>query len=229
MRRCPHSMSETTPTSDEQPPASEAGDSPADERTVLERVAAGDPAAVRECLDSYSGLVWTIARRMLGAGHDTEDAVQEIFVEIWRSATRFDRTKGTDVQFVSTIARRRVVDRVRRRGRQPKLEPLPERLTSSAPGADRDAVVADEYARAREALESLPPQRQRVLRMALLAGVSHRQIAEQTGIPLGTVKTHVRRGLIRIRELLEVDQGGDRTDKGGDGGSGGDRGGEESP
>ena len=171
---------------------------------VLPRVSAGEPGAAEECLSRYRGLIWSIAARMLGAGEDTEDAVQEIFIEIWRSAARFDPEKGAEHTFVATIARRRVVDRVRRRTARPAPEPLTELIESKEPEIDSKAEIDDEVQRARQALESLPEQRRRVLEMSLLEGETHAAISARIGMPLGTVKTHVRRGLIRMREVLGV-------------------------
>jgi RNA polymerase sigma-70 factor (ECF subfamily) len=169
---------------------------------VLQRIAAGEPGATRECLDVYGNLIWSVARRHLGHGPDTEDAVQEICIELWKHAGRFDPAKGSEVQFISTIARRRVVDGLRRRGRRPDTEPLDESQRDDSEGVGDAAERADEVHRAQTAMQQLPPERQAVLRMALLAGRSHSEIAAQTSMPLGTVKTHVRRGLIRMRELL---------------------------
>ena len=127
------------------------------------RVAAGEPGAADECLASYGGLVWTIARRMLGTGPDTEDAVQEIFIELWRSAGRFDPSKGSEVTFVGTIARRRVVDWVRRRTRRTDVQALPE---EDPPATDESvgtrAEISDEFERAREALDQIPEPRRGV-------------------------------------------------------------------
>jgi RNA polymerase sigma-70 factor (ECF subfamily) len=175
--------------------------------SVLQRIAAGDPAAPQQVIDAYGNLVWSIARRMLGHGPDTEDAVQEVFIEIWKHAGRFDGTKGTEVGFVAMIARRRVVDVVRKRQRQPDIEPLPESIGMAPEDTAQQAEQADEVARATRALEQLPEQRQQVLKMALLSGRTHSEIAERSGLPLGTVKTHMRRGLMRIRELLDDDEG----------------------
>jgi RNA polymerase sigma-70 factor (ECF subfamily) len=95
---------------------------------ILVRVAAGDGTAVRACQDTFGGLVWSIARRMLGATAEAEDAVQEVFIELWRSAGRYDPERGTEVQFVATIARRRIIDRVRRLGvGAPTPSPCPRR------------------------------------------------------------------------------------------------------
>ncbi|MHC4846428.1 MAG: RNA polymerase sigma factor [Planctomycetota bacterium] len=168
----------------------------------MPRVAAGDPGAAGELMQTYGNLVWSVARRMLGHGAETEDAVQDVFIELWKHAGRFDAAKGNEAAFVTTIARRRVVDRVRSRQRRPDTDPLPETYEPAEEATADPAEQSDEVARATAALESLPEPRQAVLRMALMAGTTHTEIAQQTGLPLGTVKTHVRRGLIRMREML---------------------------
>src|SRR3954470_14464574 len=91
---------------------------------LLGRVAAGDQQAVRECLARYGGLVWSIARRFEAA--DAEDAVQEIFLDLWKSAARFDRQIASEASFVAMIARRRLIDRKRTRGRRPTIDPNSE-------------------------------------------------------------------------------------------------------
>ena len=90
--------------------------------SVLERIAAGDESAVRECMDQYGGLVWTLARRFSESAADAEDASQEIFLEIWKSAARFDPARGSESVFVTTVARRRLIDRLRARKRRPPTE-----------------------------------------------------------------------------------------------------------
>src|SRR5436190_14026687 len=93
-----------------------------EEAPLLGRVAAGDEAAVRECLARYGGLVWSIARRFEPS--DAEDAVQEIFLDLWKSAARFDRAVASETAFVAMIARRRLIDRRRTRGRRPTLDAM---------------------------------------------------------------------------------------------------------
>jgi len=175
-------------------------------QALLARVANGDAAAVREALDTWGGLVWSIARRMLGTTQDAEDAVQEAFIELWRHAGRFDESLGTEAQFVATIARRRIIDRMRRNRARPAMEALPETLAAVAEGeAESLAERADESERAQWALAKLGADQQQVIRLAVLEGQTHTEVAAATGLPLGTVKTHVRRGLIRLRKLLEED------------------------
>lgn len=172
---------------------------------ILQRISAGQAGAVQECIDRYSGLVWSLARRFCPTPADAEDAVQEIFLDVWRSAGRFDASVASETTFVAMIARRRLIDRGRRAGRAvASLDtaegavPIPDR-SASAPSSIGNAEDAQ---RAAIALESLKPEQQKVLRLSIYQGLSHERIADATGMPLGTVKTHVRRGLIRLREIL---------------------------
>lgn len=176
--------------------------------SILQRVAAGDPGAVQDALDRYGGLVWSLARRFSYDQAEAEDAVQEIFIDVWKSAGRFDESVASEPTFVAMIARRRLIDRRRRASR--RQEVAGSRITAdgaavAAEGAaqGKDLVeVGEEAARAAAALRELREDQQRVLRLSIYQGLSHERIAEATGLPLGTVKTHVRRGLMRLREIL---------------------------
>jgi RNA polymerase sigma-70 factor (ECF subfamily) len=178
-----------------------------DDIPLLRRVAGGDGSAVQDCLSTYGGLVWSIARKMLGPSRDAEDAVQEIFIELWRMAHRFDETRGTESQFVAMLARRRVIDRVRKIERRPDHEGLPEGLQDEGRDQVEAAELSEEAARAREAMTRLSEDQQQVLQLAVVQGLSHAEVARATAMPLGTVKTHARRGLIRLRELLGPSDG----------------------
>ncbi|MGE3107366.1 MAG: RNA polymerase sigma factor [Phycisphaerales bacterium] len=170
---------------------------------LLQRIAEGDSSAIAEVLDRYGGLVWALARRAGAGQSDAEDAVQEIFTDVWRSASRFDPSVASEATFIAMIARRRLIDRRRRAARR-ATERATVDITSLA--HDEPAPMLDshdEAAIAVKALQSLRPEQQNVIRMSVIQGMSHERIAESTGLPLGTVKTHVRRGLIRIRELLD--------------------------
>jgi RNA polymerase sigma-70 factor (ECF subfamily) len=169
------------------------------------RVAAGEDSAVQECLTRYGGLVWSIARRYSPTAADAEDAVQEVFIEIWRYAGRYDETIASEPTFIAMIARRRLIDRQRRRDRQPSTTAWDEGAaapaTAARDGADWLAVCED-AALAREKMGQLSDEQQRVLRLAIDGDCSQSEIAQQLNLPLGTVKTHARRGLIRLRELM---------------------------
>jgi RNA polymerase sigma-70 factor (ECF subfamily) len=171
--------------------------------TLLQRIAAGDETAVKECLDAYGNLVWALARRLSGSAADAEDAAQEIFVEVWKSAGRYDPAIAPESVFITTIARRRLIDRVRARKRRPATEEFDEQLTKLPDGGDTDmGQLAVDVAIASRALEQLSEAQREILRLGVMDGLTHSEIALATGKPLGTVKTQMRRGLIKIRELL---------------------------
>jgi len=169
---------------------------------ILQRVASGEPAAVRECLDRFGGLVWSLARRLTPTASEAEDAVQEIFIDVWKSSGRYDPSIASETAFVAMIARRRLIDRQRRAGRRPNEEQVPEGAASSVSAPDDRASISDDVGRVSEAFDQLSDEQQRVLRLSIHQGLSHEKISRATGLPLGTVKTHARRGLIKLRELL---------------------------
>ncbi|MBX3364946.1 MAG: sigma-70 family RNA polymerase sigma factor [Phycisphaeraceae bacterium] len=173
--------------------------------TVLPRVVRGDPEAMDACLDRFGGLVWSLARKLSRSMADAEDAVQEIFLDVWKSAPRYDPTIASETAFVAMIARRRLIDRQRRQGRRPQEEMLVEDArTSGPPESGEDSSRAEDVLRADAAFQRLSVEQQKVLRLAIHQGLSHDKIAKATGLPLGTVKTHARRGLIKLRELMGV-------------------------
>jgi RNA polymerase sigma factor (sigma-70 family) len=179
------------------------------ELTLLERVDAGDHAAVTLLLDKYGPLVWSIARNLV-AIDAAEDLVQEIFIQVWTQAERYDPERASEAAFITMIARRRAIDYNRKVGRRPALEEYQADTVSK--DLDFEAVdMADEARVASEALEQLKPEQQKILRLAIVEGLTHTEIAVITQLPLGTVKSHVRRGLERVRALLEErrEQGGE--------------------
>ena len=150
-------------------------------------------------------MVWGLARRFCRSPEDAEDATQEIFVDVWKSADRFDANAGSEVTFLMTIARRRLIDRARRQGRRVAADLLEDPGTIPMQQTQDAAELHDEVARARDALAQLRPEQRQVLDLALGEGRTHQEIAAAIGIPLGTVKSHARRGLIRLREMLGVE------------------------
>jgi RNA polymerase sigma-70 factor (ECF subfamily) len=178
-------------------------------QSVLQRVAAGDAAAMQGCIDQYGGLVWSLARRLLASATDAEDAVQEVFIALWEAAGRFDPERGGETTFVATIARRRIIDRQRRLKRRERVvDEVASREPPPPPSPD-SVGTADEARLAAEAMGDLSRDQQRVLTLAIHYGLKHEQIATHTGMPLGTVKTNARRGLMKVREKLQAARRGE--------------------
>ena len=169
--------------------------------SVLVKIARGDDGAMDECLDQYGGLVWSIARRLCVSVAETEDAVQDVFVELWKSAPKFDATKSAEKTFVAIVARRRVIDRLRSRMRRPATQPFEESFATEERVGEA-LEVQEEATKARRMMNELRSEERMVLELAVDQGLSQTEIAKQIGMPLGTVKTHARRGMIRLRELL---------------------------
>ena len=172
---------------------------------------------MEECLARYGGLVWSIARRFSPTATDAEDAVQEVFIEIWRYAGRYDESIASEPTFIAMIARRRLIDRQRRRDRQPATTSWDqgELSQSSPPQNPADWLsVCEDALLARQMMGELSSDQQRVLQLAIDGDCSQSEIATRLNLPLGTVKTHARRGLIRLRELMGAGAGA-ATTKGG--------------
>jgi len=175
--------------------------------TLLQQIAAGDQAAVARCLDEYGGLVWGLASKYLSGSDrsEIEDAVQEVFVSIWLSAARYDPAKGGEPAFVATITHRRLNDHrrksmTRRRDRAAFIEAKePSRLTQTTLPTRQDLEgLGEEFAR-------LPEDERTALWMAVTRGLSHREIANGTNAPIGTVKSRLRRAVLRMQRALGVE------------------------
>jgi RNA polymerase sigma-70 factor, ECF subfamily len=171
-------------------------------QTILQRIADGDQNAVQECLKSYGGLVWSLARRMLRNSEDAEDAVQEIFLDVWRNSERFDPSQASETTYIAMIARRRLIDRIRHVQRRISADSLDDIVAEPSVRSDRTVQTNLEARDAAKAMDQLRPEQRQVLQLSIVHGLSHQEISDATGMPLGTVKTHARRGLIQVREIL---------------------------
>jgi len=138
----------------------------------------------------------------LGDHDQAEDAVQEIFIDVWKNAARYDERQSSETTFIAMIARRRIIDRIRRAGRRISADSFEDVMTEPESRADRVLQMSVEAEQAAEALRQLKPEQQRVLQLSIVQGLSHQEISDATGIPLGTVKTHARRGILQAREIL---------------------------
>lgn len=172
-----------------------------DNEPILTRFARGDRSAVEECLDLFGGLVRATARRFFGEA-DAEDMIQEIFLDVWKCAGRCDPSVARESTFIMTIARRRLIDQKRRQARAPETSALGEEVTVDPVASSDRLEVADEVSKVRTALETLDGDRRHVLELSVHHGLSHEGIARQLEMPLGTVKSHARRALLHVRQLL---------------------------
>lgn len=169
--------------------------------TLLARIASGDEAAVSACVSEYGALLWSLARRWSTDTTDAEDAVQEIFFDLWKSAARFDPARANERSFVVMVARRRLIDRLRRRSRQIDALAWPDDFDVADQTADASDRISDALD-AETLLAALTPVQRRLLERHLLDGKTHDEIAMESAMPLGTVKSHIRRGLHKARALL---------------------------
>uniref|UniRef100_E6PZC2 Sigma-24, ECF subfamily n=1 Tax=mine drainage metagenome TaxID=410659 RepID=E6PZC2_9ZZZZ len=168
---------------------------------LLEAVARQDQQAMATLFDRYSRLVYAIALRVLREPALAEDVMQEVLLQVWRSPGGFVSQRGSLGAWLAVVARNRSIDVLRKRSRQESLEdltlPEPRNLSRS---------VEDEHlmSQVRSAVMQLPADQQNSLQMAYFDGLSHTEISERTGTPLGTVKTRIRAGLTAVRKVLEV-------------------------
>lgn len=171
---------------------------------LLVRVAAREADAFDACISQYGNLIWALARRFSPCLTDAEDAVQDIFLEVWRKAEQFDPKRSCESTFITMIARRKLIDRHRKLGRTLETTSIGNELEQAdLEESGRDLDLIDEAAKAARCLEGLQMSHQDVLRRSIHQGFSHSQIATDLTMPLGSVKSLARRGLIQLRECME--------------------------
>lgn len=176
---------------------------------LMARLAAGEPAAARECVERFGPLLHSLARRFLVCPADAEDAVQDILVSVWRSAGRYDPRVAGETTFVAMIARRRLIDRRRvTRLWEHLSEDSDPRGPAGHEGASaRERIEArEEVSRAFALMSRLSEGQQNALRLASM-GLTHSEVSRATGQRLGTAKTNLRRGMIRLRRMVEEEVG----------------------
>lgn len=178
-------------------------DGPGDVDSLLMRVSRGDRAAFEELYDALSSSVYGLARRVVRDPTRAEDVTQEVFLEVWRKASRFDATRGKAKTWVMTIAHRRAVDAVRRSESQRRQDHhgAPDDISFDEPG-DR-VIQAEEHGAVRECLDTLTDLQLESVRLAYFNGYTYGEVATLLDKPLPTIKTRMRDGLIRLRDCLE--------------------------
>lgn len=185
---------------------------PPAERTsemLLELIARGDESAFETLYDRISGVVFGLARAVLRDPHQAEEVAQEVLLEIWRTAPRYDASRGSARSWIATMAHRRAVDRVRSSQASRTRD---ETVAAASGERDYDDVVEQverqlDVERVRRCLDGLTPRQRDTVTLAYYSGHSYANVATLLKLPLGTVKTRMRDGLIRLRDCLGV--GGD--------------------
>jgi RNA polymerase sigma factor (sigma-70 family) len=169
---------------------------------LAERFAAGDEQGLRLAYDRFGSLVWSLCRRGVSSDADAEDIVQQVFISAWKSRDRYDPTRAPLGAWLVGIAKYRILDAQRAAGRRRDTASEHVSLAEDEPVTDQLDNVADRLMIV-DALNALPEERRTVLERAFFSDLTHPQIAEELSLPLGTVKSHIRRGLASLRQHLE--------------------------
>ena len=181
--------------------------SESDDEALVAHVQQRDLAAFTQLYDRYARTVYTLAVHMLGR-MEAEEIVQDVFLQLWNKASRFDPTEGSFLSWFMTMARRRILDRLKHFTRQERatisgeLEQILENVSDKSVNIEEEAWLMERGEAVRQALKELPEEQRQVLLLAYFGGLSHSAIAEQLQWPLGTVKKRIQLGLRKLRTLL---------------------------
>jgi RNA polymerase sigma-70 factor, ECF subfamily len=174
---------------------------------LLEAIAAGDDSALAILYDRFGRIAYGLAYRVLRDQALAEDAVQEAFLAVWRSASTYRRERAKPATWVLTLVHRRAVDLVRREDRR-RADPLDDAPQATTPGVEEEAGLRDRRAAVQAALHQLPDDQRQALELAYYGGYTQSELAERLGVPLGTIKSRMFAGLTRLRELIPDQQEG---------------------
>jgi RNA polymerase sigma-70 factor (ECF subfamily) len=174
----------------------------------MARIEARDADGLAELYDRHAGRLLGLARRILGDGGEAEEVLQEVFLFAWRSASSFDPARGQVLTWLLIATRSRAIDRLRARrpASRPEIRSLDEVSATGGPAAPDDVEAASSGKQwesiCRAAVGQLPEDQRRAVELAYFEGLTHQEIAARTSTPLGTVKTRVRLGLMKLRERM---------------------------
>ena len=170
---------------------------------LLRGIADGDQEAFRQLYQRHNSLLFSLALRVLNDRDDAEDVLQEVFLQVWKSAGSFNPTRSKPIVWLIMVTRSRSIDRLRsRQTRQRATEEAAAESTSNHPSPTQEAAANETQGIVRRAVESLPADQRTLLELAYFGGLSQSEIAERVAQPLGTVKTRMRAGMTRLREQL---------------------------
>jgi len=179
--------------------------SAAADHAALERMARGDHEALAELYDRHGRLVFSLALRILRDQGDAEDIVQDVFAQAWRQAARYESSRGNVIAWLLNLTRSRAIDRLRGRRARPDTaagDPSTLELPDLSQPVDEQIALSTEAARIRAAVDELSVLQRVAIELAFYEGLTHVEIAERLELPLGTVKTRIRQGLLKLKERL---------------------------
>ena len=174
--------------------------------SILARIAAGEDGSFELLIEKYGNLVWSIGKKFLYKQSDVEDAVQEVFIAIWKSADKFDANKAKEITFVSMIARRRFIDHLRKISKHKNLESIDDENRGHQLYKESILNESTDLQLIKNAIKSLDIDDQELLNLSIYQGYSHSEISKLLNLPLGTVKTKIRRNLIKLQEVFETNE-----------------------
>ena len=174
--------------------------------SILARIAAGEDGSFELLIEKYGNPVWSIGKKFLYRQSDVEDAVQEVFIAIWKSADKFDSSKAKEITFVSMIARRRFIDHLRKISKHKNLESIDEDNSTHQLYKESMLNESTDLQLIKNAIKSLDIDDQELLNLSIYQGYSHSEISKLLNLPLGTVKTKIRRNLIKLQEVFETNE-----------------------
>ena len=177
-----------------------------DNDSILARIADGENGSFELLIEKYGNLVWSIGKKFLYRQSDLEDAVQEVFIAIWKSADKFDANKAKEITFVSMIARRRFIDHLRKISKHKNLESIDDDNSGHQLYKESLLNESTDLQLVKNAIQSLDIDDQELLNLSVYQGYSHSEISKLLNIPLGTVKTRIRRNLIKLKEVFETNE-----------------------
>ncbi len=175
------------------------------EEDLLQRAGRGDARAFEQLYDLVSPRIFGLLRQMMHDEREAEGVLQDGFVQVWERASTYEPARGTAFAWTVMILRQRAIDRMRVLGRRTRLVES-DALEAATLAADGQAGAEGREAGMRAALNELPHEQRKLIEHAFLKGLTHHVIADSLGLPLGTVKTNIRRGLLRLRDLLKGGQ-----------------------
>ncbi len=177
---------------------------------LVGQIALGRHSALGSMYDETSPLVFGLAVRMLGDRADAEEITADVYSQVWRTAATFDSTRGSVTTWLVMLTRSRAIDRLRTRTERWKREQAIDDQAEAAdpgPAPDEASVQSEQRRMVQAALAELVPEQRRLIELAFFSGLSHSELAERTGLPLGTVKTRIRLGMLKLRERLGALEG----------------------